>query len=106
FTSFATPPVIFRYDIAAGRSEVFRQPKLPFDPTAYETRQAFCTSKDGTRVPLFITGRRGFTPQRGFVLLSGYGGFNISNTPRFSPVNLAWMERGGLFALAILRGGA
>ncbi len=106
FTSFAAPPVIFRYDIPAARSEVFRRPRLPFSPEDFETRQVFCTSRDGTRVPLFVSGKKGFSPDgRRFVLLSGYGGFNISNTPSFSPANLAWMEMGGLFALANLRGG-
>jgi prolyl oligopeptidase len=106
YTSFNTPPVIFHYDLKAGRTSVFRQPKVRFRPDDLETRQVFYTSKDGTRIPMFITHRRdlkrtGRTP----TYLYGYGGFNISLLPGFSVPNLVWMERGGIYAQPNLRGG-
>ncbi|MFM7128793.1 MAG: prolyl oligopeptidase family serine peptidase [bacterium] len=106
FTTFTSPAAIYRYDVAAGTSSVYRQPKLAFDPANFVTEQVFYTSKDGTRVPMFISHKKGLkkdgaTP----TYLYGYGGFNISLTPTFSPANLAWMEAGGIFALPNLRGG-
>ncbi|MFO0004004.1 MAG: S9 family peptidase, partial [bacterium] len=85
FTSFTSPATIFRYDIAAGTSSLFRQPKLAFDPADYVTEQVFYNSKDGTRIPMFISHKKGLkkdgaTP----TYLYGYGGFNISLTPTFS----------------------
>ncbi len=106
FTSFTTPTTIFRYDVAAGTSSVFRQPDVAFDPAEFETRQVFFTSKDGARVPMFISHRKGLEMNgRARTYLYGYGGFNISLTPAFSVANLAWMERGGVFAVPNLRGG-
>jgi prolyl oligopeptidase len=106
FTSFTYPTTIFRYDVAAGESSVFRQPTVPFDPAAYETTQVFFPSKDGTRVPMFLSHRKGLVRDGANpTYLYGYGGFNISLTPAFSPANLAWMERGGVFAVPNLRGG-
>jgi len=106
FTSFTTPTTIYRYDVATGTSSVFRQPDVAFDPADYETHQVFYTSKDGTRVPMFISHRKGLQRNgRARTYLYGYGGFNISMTPAFSPANLAWMERGGVFAVPNLRGG-
>lgn len=106
FTSFTTPTTIFRYDVATGTSSVFREPAVAFDPAAFETRQVFYTSKDGTRVPMFISHRRDLTLDGQVkTYLYGYGGFNISLTPAFSPANLAWMERGGVYAVPNLRGG-
>ncbi len=102
FTSFATPTVVYRND--GGANAVFRQPKAPFDPAAYETRQVFYTSKDGTRVPMFITRKRGATGAQPTILY-GYGGFDISLPPRFSPATVAWMEMGGTYAQANIRGG-
>ncbi|MCA9270641.1 MAG: S9 family peptidase, partial [Planctomycetales bacterium] len=106
FESFCTPPTIYRYDVDSGQMSVFRRPQLKFDPDAFETKQVFYRSKDGTKVPMFISGKKGLkhegdTP----TLLYGYGGFNIALTPSFSVTNLVWMEQGGLYALANLRGG-
>jgi len=106
FESFTRPSTIYRYDVASGKSEVFRTPKLAFDPLAYETRQVFVASKDGTKVPMFITHKRGLQPDGQLpTYLFGYGGFNVAMTPSFSVANLVWMEMGGVYALANLRGG-
>jgi len=106
FTSFLYPTTVYRYDLRARRGQVFRAPKVTFDPTLYETRQVFYTSKDGTRVPMFITAKKGIQLDGSNpTLLYAYGGFNISETPVFSPANLAWIEMGGVYALANLRGG-
>jgi len=106
FTSFTTPPTIYRYDMATGKSEVFRQPKVDFNSHGYETKQVFYRSKDGTRVPMFITHKKGLQLDgNNPTYLYGYGGFNISMTPAFSIGNLVWMEMGGVFAMPNLRGG-
>jgi prolyl oligopeptidase len=106
FTSFTTPGTVFRHDLKAGRSTLFRQPKVDFAPADYETKQVFYASKDGTRVPMFLTHRKGLVPDgRTPTLLYGYGGFNIPVTPAFRVANLAWMELGGIYAVANLRGG-
>ena len=106
FTSFNTPGVIFRYDATAATSTVFRQPKVAFNPDDYETRQVFYASKDGTRIPMFISHKKGLKLDgRTPTLLYGYGGFNISLTPSFSVANLVWMEMGGVYAMPNLRGG-
>jgi prolyl oligopeptidase len=107
FSSYTTPPTIFRYDVPAASSEVFRSPKVPFDTSEYESKQVFFTSKDGTKVPMFISHKKGLKLDGGNpTLLYGYGGFNIALTPGFSPVSLAWMEMGGVYAVANLRGGS
>ncbi len=106
FDSFNVPPTIYRYDVKTGRSDIFAQPKLPFDSTQYEVRQVFYTSKDGTRVPMFIAGKKGWKQDgRTQLLMTGYGGFNVSYTPNWSSMYAWWMEQGGLFALPNLRGG-
>ncbi len=106
FTGFTTPAAIYRYDMARGTSSVFKQPKVEFDPDAYETKQIFYHSKDGTRVPMFITHRKGIKLDGSNpTYLYGYGGFDIPVTPGFSVANLVWMEMGGVYALANLRGG-
>jgi len=106
FTSFTTPGRIYRYDVKTGTSTLWRQPKVDFDPEAFEVRQVFYTSKDGTRVPMFITHKKGLKLDgTNPTLLYGYGGFNISLTPAFSVANLAWMELGGVYAVPNLRGG-
>jgi prolyl oligopeptidase len=107
FSAMNLPPTLFRYDIARGRSEVFRAPEIAgFDPARYESRQVFYTSRDGTRVPMFIVNRKGLKLDgRNPTILYGYGGFNVSLTPYFSPSRVAWLEQGGVFALASLRGG-
>ncbi len=106
FTSFNTPATVYRYDVATGRSTVWRQPKLTFDPSHYETTQVFYPSKDGTRIPMFLSHKKGLKLDGSNpTLLYGYGGFNVSLTPSFSPSVLAWMEMGGLYAVPNLRGG-
>ena len=106
FTNYTTPPTIYRLDMKSYASTVWKQPKLTFDPAQYETKQVFATSKDGTKVPLFVTYKKG-TKLDGDnpTILYGYGGFNISLGPGYSSSRLAWMEMGGIYAEAILRGG-
>ena len=106
FSSFTSPAALWRYDLATGESSAFRTPKLTFDPSLYVTEQVFYASKDGTQVPMFLSYKRGLARDGSNpVLLYGYGGFNISLTPSFSPARLAWMEQGGVYAVANLRGG-
>jgi prolyl oligopeptidase len=106
FTGFTTPTTIYRLDMKTGKASVFRQPKVQFNPADYETRQVFYTSRDGTKVPMFITAKKGIKyDSSNPTYLYGYGGFNISLTPSFSPANLAWMEMGGVYAVPNLRGG-
>jgi prolyl oligopeptidase len=106
FASFATPATIYRYDATLGSSSVVRAPKVAFDPAAYETRQVFYQSKDGTKVPMFVSHKKGLVLDGSNpTYLYGYGGFNISLTPYFSVANLAWMEAGGVLAVPNLRGG-
>jgi prolyl oligopeptidase len=106
FTSFTYPTTTYRYDFTTGTTSVFRQPKVDFDPTAFETRQVFYSSKDGTKIPMFIVHKKGI-PLDGNnpTYLYGYGGFDISLEPTFSPSNVAWMEMGGVYAQPNLRGG-
>ena len=107
FTGYTTPTTVYRYDLTGGTSSVFRAPKVDFNPADYETRQIFYTSKDGTRVPMFITHKKGIKLDgNNPTLLYGYGGFDISITPAFSVANLVWMEMGGVYAVANIRGGA
>lgn len=106
YTSFTVPTTLYRYDIPMGTSTVYRQPQVAFDPDDYETRQVFYESKDGTRIPLFLTHRKGLTRDgRNPTYLYGYGGFDISLTPSFSPGQVVWLELGGVLAVANLRGG-
>ena len=106
FQNFTTPSTIFQYNAETGKSQVFKQAEVAFDPSQFETRQVFFESKDGTRVPMFITVKKGLKLDGNRpTLLYGYGGFDISITPRFSVTNLAWVERGGVYAVANLRGG-
>ncbi len=106
YTSFTTPTTIYRYDMVTGQSTLFRQPKVDFDPQQYETRQVFYSSKDGTRIPMFLTFKQGLTLDGANpTLLYGYGGFGVSLTPAFSVSNLVWMELGGVYAVPNLRGG-
>jgi prolyl oligopeptidase len=107
FTSFTFPPTIYRYDIASGKSSVFRAPEVDFKPDEYETKQVFYTSKDGTKVPMFLTYRKGLKLDgTNPTLLYGYGGFNISLPPAFSPFRIPFLEQGGVYAQANLRGGS
>lgn len=106
FTSYVYPPTIFHYDIASGTSEVYKESGVKFDPTQFESKQVFYQSKDGTKVPMIITHKKGLKMDGSNpTLLYGYGGFNISLTPRFSTSNIVLMENGGIFAVANLRGG-
>ena len=106
FTSFTTPTSIYRFDLESGESTLYWQPQVDFNPTEYETQQVFFTSKDGTQIPLFLSHKKGLIKEgKTPVYLYGYGGFNVSLTPSFSPAQLAWMEMGGIFALPTLRGG-
>src|SRR5437667_7150112 len=106
FTSILKPHSFFRYDVKTGTSSVFKAPQIDFDPSGYETRQVFYTSKDGTRVPMFITHRKGLKLDGSNpTYLYGYGGFNISLTPSFSVSILVWLEMGGVYAVPNLRGG-
>ncbi|GMV25010.1 MAG: hypothetical protein AMXMBFR58_10410 [Phycisphaerae bacterium] len=106
FTSYTNPGAIYRYDVSTGTSTIFKQPKVEFNPADYETRQVFYKSKDGTQIPMFITHKKGITLDgTNPTLLYGYGGFNISLTPGFSPVTVPWLEMGGVYAVANLRGG-
>ncbi len=106
FTSFTTPATIYRYDLVSGETTLFRKPNVDFNPDEYETKQVFYSSKDGTQVPMFITHKKGLQLDgNNPTLLYGYGGFNVSLTPNFSVSRLVWMEMGGVYALANLRGG-
>ncbi|MBY0583470.1 MAG: prolyl oligopeptidase family serine peptidase [Sphingomonas sp.] len=104
FTSFTTPTTIFRYDVASGKSSIWEQPKVAFDPAGFTVDQQFYASKDGTKVPMFIVRKKG-TSGPAPTLLYAYGGFNISMNPAFSATRIAWIEQGGVFALANIRGG-
>jgi prolyl oligopeptidase len=106
FNAFTAPSTIYRYEIATGKTTIWRRPKLTFDPSQYETTQAFFNSKDGTRIPIFLSHKRGLKRDgNNPTLLYGYGGFNVSLTPSFSPAALVWMEMGGIYAIPNLRGG-
>jgi len=106
FTSFTTPAAIYRYDLASGESSVFKRPEIPFDPERFTTRQVFYASPDGTRIPMFITHAKGMAMDGARpTILNGYGGFNIAITPGFSPPVACWLEMGGIYAVANLRGG-
>lgn len=106
FSSFAVPPSIYRYDLITRKSTLLRRADVDFVPEDYVTDQVFYTSKDGTRVPMFLTYKKGMKRDGSIpTLLYGYGGFNIALTPRFSISRLAWMEMGGIYAQANLRGG-
>ncbi len=106
FTSFTDPGIVYRYNAETGENTIFKQPKLKFNPDDYVTEQVFYKSKDGTRIPMFLNYKKGLkrdgnTP----TYLYGYGGFNIPITPRFKVSNLVWMEMGGIYAVANIRGG-
>ena len=106
FRSFVTPQTFYRYDVQTGKSELWAQPKVPFKSDEFEVRQVWYTSKDGTKVPMFLVHRKGMQPDGKLpVLLYGYGGFNVSQMPRFSSTAAVWVEQGGVYALANIRGG-
>lgn len=106
YTSYTTPSTIYRYDLSSGKSTVFKKPKVNFDPAKYETKQVFFPSKDGTRIPIFLTYRKGIKMDGSNpTLMYGYGGFVSNETPYFSVINLSWIDMGGIYAHVVLRGG-
>jgi prolyl oligopeptidase len=106
FTSFTAPATIYRLDLADFSSTIFQRPKLKFDPNELETRQITYTGKDGVEIPMFLVAKKGLVKNGAIpTYLYGYGGFNISLTPEFSPKIIAWVERGFLYAQPSLRGG-
>ncbi|MBZ9629628.1 prolyl oligopeptidase family serine peptidase [Salegentibacter sp. LM13S] len=106
FTNYVTPGTIYKYNIEEGTSEVYNKPNIKFNPDDYESKQVFYTSKDGTKVPMIITHKKGLELNgKNPTMLYGYGGFNISLTPSFSTANAIWMEQGGVYAVPNLRGG-
>jgi prolyl oligopeptidase len=107
FTSFLAPESIYKYDMKKQTNELFKSPKLPVDVSQFETRQVFYNSKDGTRIPIFITMKKGLALDgNNPTILYAYGGFNVAETPAFSAANLVWMEMGGIYAVANIRGGS
>lgn len=106
FTNYVTPGSIYKYDIENGTSELYKKPSIDFNPEDYESKQVFYKSKDGTKVPMIITHKKGLELNgKNPTILYGYGGFNISLTPSFSIANAVWMEQGGIYAVPNLRGG-
>ncbi len=106
FTSFTYPPTIYKYDIPTGKSEVFRRTEVKFDPDAFEARQVFYPSKDGTMIPMFIVHKKDLVLDgKRPTYLYGYGGFNASSTPNFNVSNIILLENDGVYAMANLRGG-
>lgn len=106
FSSFNMPTTIYRYDSRSGDTSVFAQPEVAFSPDDFTVSQRFYRSKDGTRVPMFVVHRKDLdTSKPNPTLLYAYGGFNVPSLPGFSPTRIAWMEKGGVFALANIRGG-
>ncbi|WP_215810087.1 prolyl oligopeptidase family serine peptidase [Vibrio alginolyticus] len=106
FTNYVTPPTIFSFDVESGESTLFQESKAPFDRNEYESKQVFYTSKDGTQVPMIISYKKGIALDgRAPTMLYGYGGFNISLTPMFSGNVSNWLELGGIYAVANMRGG-
>ena len=107
YSSFNAPPTIYRYDMKTGTSKLFRRAKVKFDPSVYEVKQVFYPSKDGTRVPMFLTYKKGTRLDgKNPTILYGYGGFNIPSTPGFSVARIGWLEMGGIYAVACIRGGS
>ena len=106
FTNYKTPSSIYKYNIETGTSELYRKPEIDFNPENYESKQVFYTSKDGTKIPMIITHKKGVELNgKNPTILYGYGGFNISLIPSFSIANAVWMEQGGIYAVPNLRGG-
>jgi prolyl oligopeptidase len=106
FTGFTVPGAVYRYDLATGTSTPWKAPQVAFDPASFETTQVFFPGKDGTRVPMFITAKKGLAHDGANpTILTAYGFGGISSTPRFDPARIAWLERGGVYALVNIRGG-
>ncbi|CAN5342167.1 prolyl oligopeptidase family serine peptidase [soil metagenome] len=107
YSSFNAPPTIYRYDMRSGKSTLFRKSDVKFDPSLYEVKEVFYNSKDGTRVPMFLTYKKGTKLDgQNPTILYGYGGFNIATTPGFSVSRIAWLDMGGIYASACIRGGS
>ncbi|TBR19888.1 MAG: S9 family peptidase [Chitinophagaceae bacterium] len=107
FTSITFPPTIYRYDISTGESTVFRKPEVKFNPEDYITDQVFYPGKDSVNIPMFVVYKKGTTLNgKNPTILYGYGGFNISSNPSFSSTRITWLEQGGIFCIANLRGGS
>lgn len=107
FQSFTVPPTILHYDMGSGKTSVFTKVEAPIDSSAYEVKQVWCNSKDGTRVPMFVVSRKGLALNgKNPTLLYGYGGFQVSETPAFSRGVYLWLEHGGVYVVANLRGGS
>jgi prolyl oligopeptidase len=106
FESWIQPPTLYRIDTVTGKRELFAQPRVPFDTAQYELKQVFYKSDDGTQIPMFIAGKKGL-PQDGSarLLMTGYGGFNLSETPTWNPAWAWWLQQGGYFAVPNMRGG-
>jgi prolyl oligopeptidase len=106
FSDLISPPTVYRYDFASGTSSVFRTPRVAYDPHGFEQQQVFYPGKDGTRIPMLLAYAKGTALQgNNPLLLTGYGGFGISVLPRFDPATIAWLEHGGVLAIANIRGG-
>jgi prolyl oligopeptidase len=106
YTDPVTPPTVYRLDLETGASTVYRAPKMAFDTSVLETKQVFYPAKDGTRIPMTLVYKKGIKLDgTNPTLLYGYGGFGISMLPRFDVTRLVWLERGGIFAVANIRGG-
>ena len=106
FTNYTYPSTIFKYDAESGNSELYNMPEIKFNPDDFESKQVFYASKDGTKIPMIITYKKGVALNgKNPTILYGYGGFNVSLPPRFSVANVVWMENGGVYAVANLRGG-
>jgi len=105
-TGFTAPGTVYRYDVATGKTSLWKQPQVAFDPGGFETTQVFFPGKDGTKVPMFLTAKKGL-PRDGNnpTMITGYGFGGVSFTPGFSPSEVAWLERGGIFAVVNIRGG-
>jgi prolyl oligopeptidase len=107
FSSFTYPPTIYKYDIATGKSDMFRKPEVKFNPEDYVTEQVFYSSKDGTKVPMFIVYKKGLKKNgKNPTILYAYGGFNVSTNPGFSPTRISWLNQGGVYVSANIRGGS
>lgn len=107
FASFNQPGTIVRFDSKTGKSSIFARPRLNFDPASIAVEQVFYPSKDGTQIPMFVVHRKDLDLSKGApTLLYGYGGFNLAQTPSYDPRRMAWIQNGGVFALANLRGGS
>src|SRR6185437_11350810 len=107
YAGWVTPPTIYRYDVVTGTSTVFHKPKVAFDSDRYETKEVFYRSKDGTRVPMMVSYRKGLALDgTAPTILYGYGGFDIPMTPYFSSFIATWLQMGGIYAVANIRGGS